>query len=55
MELTLLKYLNPRTKELLDYSGILEKATPLKIANILISSLGSDKIIKNKKIRDNLS
>ena len=32
----------------------MEKATPLKIANILISSLGSDKIIKNKKIRDNL-
>ena len=27
---SLLRYLNPRTKELLDYFGILEKATPKK-------------------------
>ena len=51
---SLLKYLNPRTKELLDYFGILEKATPKKIANILILSLGNEKIIKNKKIREDI-
>jgi len=33
----LLKYLNPRTAELLDYFGILENSTPKKIANILIN------------------
>ena len=51
---SLLKYLNPRTKELLDYFGILEKATPKKIANILILSLGNEKIIKTKKIREDI-
>ena len=28
---SLLKYLNPRTKELLNYYGILERATPKKL------------------------
>jgi len=51
---SLLRYLNPRTKELLDYFGILEKATPKKIANILILSLGTERIIKNKKIREDI-
>ena len=51
---SLLKYLNPRTKELLNYYGILERATPKKIASILISSLGSETIIKNKKIRESI-
>ena len=51
---SLLKYLNPRTKELLNYFGILEKSTPKKIAHILISSLGSEKIIRNKKIRESI-
>lgn len=51
---SLLKYLNPRTKELLNYFGILEKATPKKIADILISSSGSEKIIRDKKIRESL-
>jgi DNA repair protein RadD len=51
---SLLKYLNPRTKELLDYLGILEKTTPKKIANILILSMGNEKIIKNKRIREDV-
>lgn len=51
---SLLKYLNPRTKQLLDYFGILDKATPKRIANILILSLGKDKIIKDKKIRESI-
>ena len=48
---SLLKFLNPRTKDLLDYYGILEKATAKKIARIVISSFGSEKIIKKQKIK----
>ena len=50
----LLKYLNPRTAELLDYFGILENSTPKKIANILLLSIGSETILRNKKIRESL-
>ena len=50
----LLKYLNPRTRELLAFFGILERATTKKIAKILLLSLGHEKILKDKKIRNNL-
>ncbi len=50
----LLKYLNPRTRELLEFFGILERATTKKIAKILLLSLGHEKILKDKKIRNNL-
>lgn len=48
----LLKFLNPRTKELLDFFGILEKSTPKKIADILLLSFDQETILKDKKIRD---
>ena len=50
----LLKYLNPRTRELLAFFGILERATTKKIAKILLLSQGHEKILKDKKIRNNL-
>jgi DNA repair protein RadD len=50
----LLKYLNPRTRELLEFFGILERATTKKIAKILFLSQGHEKILKDKKIRNNL-
>jgi len=50
----LLKQLNPRTIELLKHFNILENATTKKIASLFISSLGYEKIFRNKEIRDSL-
>ena len=50
----LLSQLNPRTKELLVHFGILENANKKKLAKILISSLGANKILQTKNIRNSL-
>jgi superfamily II DNA or RNA helicase len=50
----LLKQLNPRTNELLKHFNILEKATTKKIVSLFISSIGYEKILKTKEIRNSL-
>ncbi len=51
---SLLSFLNKRTEELLKHLNYLEKITPIKLAKIVIKSIGENQFILKKKYREEL-
>ena len=47
---SLLSFLNKRTEELLKHLNYLEKITPIKLAKIVIKSIGENQFILKKNI-----